>query len=1378
MSKAPTRNPLAADDGRPTVQELQGDGVFAQAARRWWLREKAVKFNPDVLRKEFYEVLENQSFGLKSLLILENLQFLEKFLWPNFSEDASYVHVILIALMINVKRRENLPIWEHLESPASHFSILFRRVLHMCLDQSLQLSIRLHLLSFIVTAFQSLDSALVRKECAPLVSIAIWHNLSSEEIRNAQLDAYPQSRKAWRASGKRFDAADDEAKVRLQFERGWLYSMILDFLNLMYKPIGMGEDPKQVSLYCERFIELLIDLESQLPTRRYVNFLLKDLHVLTAIKLSPLYSSSDDGLIRDLHGMLEHFVYFSIDDITGMQLSQEEYRQSHNARLAKLQRIAFRDFKDKLLILALANYGSLGQPSDLSGHLADLTDGEMVQLCQRLGLRTSYPKSVIFGIDRAFLTDAVISVHLRRKTFQEQTKSMSVLPNETTLFDESFVRDGFYDGTRPLAIPKLNLQYLTVGDFLWRSFVLYRHETYYGIRQSIEDSLKKMTPKIKYPSMETSFTGFSKMALQINRPSILEVLPPKVGEEHPAAVRAEVSLELGRVSADVLRDWESLLTGDVVFLLAVKGTDEGDKMITNGGSDKVNPAEKYGIKYLRAAEVVSVMDSQGRHIGTGENKVKSSRGQVKLHLKLDAQMYQIDSDNVKAGKPDIYDSVNVIIRRKGRENNFKPVLESIQDLTQTDVLMPTWLEDVFLGYGDPAGATNLPNTPQKVDFRDTFLNWQHVLESFPDMTIESEGEVDTSNGPPFVISQKAPVATKPSKKRRREQMDETADVNSLGVSTYHLPNMGPYPIDQPKMNSTRFTPTQIRAIRSGTNPGLTVIVGPPGTGKTDVATQIISNIYHNFPNQRTLLIAHSNQALNQLFEKITALDIDQRHLLRLGHGEDGLNTLHNYSKQGRVESFMDNRARLLAEVDRLAACLGAPGAHGDSCETAGYFHQVYVPSAWNKYKTAIEEAGDSVTVEQIRDTYPFATYFSNTPAPMFPADLTVDSALEIAQGGYRHISKIFSELEDIRPFELLRTPRDRQNYLLKKEARIIAMTSTHAAMRRQDIAKLGFHYDNIIMEEAAQITEIETIIPLALQKPVDGELPLQRVILCGDHLQNSPILQNIHLKQYTSLDQSLFARLVRLGVPVISLDQQGRARPSIANLYSWRYDNLSTLRALSSQPEFQRPNAGFAHDFQFINVGDYKGAGEIEPQKHFVQNLGEAEYAVAVYMYMRLLDYPANKITILTPYGGQRALIRDVLERRCKGNPVFGLPKVMTVDKYQGEQNDYVILSLVRTKRVGYLRDIRRMTVAFSRARLGLYVLGRREVFESCLELREAFKRLLEKGDGRLELTVGEMYGAERTEEAQKVVMEGVEHLGKYVYEMTQEKVKALQARL
>lgn len=105
-----------------------------------------------------------------------------------------------------------------------------------------------------------------------------------------------------------------------------------------------------------------------------------------------------------------------------------------------------------------------------------------------------------------------------------------------------------------------------------------------------------------------------------------------------------------------------------------------------------------------------------------------------------------------------------------------------------------------------------------------------------------------------------------------------------------------------------------------------------------------------------------------------------------------------------------------------------------------------------------------------------------------------------------------------------------------------------------------------------------------------------------------------------------------------------------------------------------------------------------------------------------------------------------------------------------------MILSLTRTTRVGYLRDLRRLTVALSRARLGLYVLGRRAIFENCYELREAF-RLLSLGEDKLQLVTGEMYPTIRLlgDEAKATEMVGVEHLGRYVFEMTQAKVAALR---
>lgn len=59
---------------------------------------------------------------------------------------------------------------------------------------------------------------------------------------------------------------------------------------------------------------------------------------------------------------------------------------------------------------------------------------------------------------------------------------------------------------------------------------------------------------------------------------------------------------------------------------------------------------------------------------------------------------------------------------------------------------------------------------------------------------------------------------------------------------------------------------------------------------------------------------------------------------------------------------------------------------------------------------------------------------------------------------------------------------------------------------------------------------------------------------------------------------------------------------------------------------------------------------------YFLKNLAEAEYVVAVYMYMRLIGYPAEKISILTTYNGQKFLIRDVIKLRCSKNPLIGNP--------------------------------------------------------------------------------------------------------------------------
>ena len=1268
----------AKPDGRPTIDDLQGDNACAEIARSNWLKSaKAPKVKSAVV-KEIWDALEKDKFDYRPLLILETLQILEKYLWPGFSEDASNHHVLLIAVILNVKRREDLPSWTHLTERPLEFSAFFRRILSMTVDLSLPMKIRTHLVSFMIAAFESLDNASVRKECAPLVSIGIWHNLHSEMVREEKFNNHLLLGKAWRAAEKKYNSADDAAKARLRFERSWLYTLLLDFVDKTYSDAG-GDAGQDNLHYCERFLELLIDLQSQLPTRRYVNSLLFDLNILPSIKLSPMFERDDHALFQDMYELLKHYIYFPIDEHSGQQLTPNEYYDAHTAKLANLQRVAFQSFEDKLKVLMLSDYGTCGQRDDLESHLKPLDDQELPELCRALGFRTEYPSQSTLVRDRAFWLEVLMLTYEWRPTYQEILKETSILPTEKTLYKSAFLRNESYNGLRPLAIPKLNLQYLTIGDFLWRSFVLHRAETFYAIRKDVEEVIKRVKPKAQAGG-QTRFTASSRMALPIPKPAIVNALPPKVGEFFPAKVEAEIVLDMSRLSPQILREWESLSPGDMVFLAAIHPHDENTG--SSNGHSELGSADRIGLRHLRAAEIERILDdkgkpSRGQQQERADGEFRRSK-QRRLLLKIDPVAYQRDNEQMDSSKASVYDSINLIIRRRGRENNFRSILESIRRLALSDVPAPSWFQEVFLGYGDPTSAVyrRLSNRLKSIDFRDTFLGWQHLVESIPGKTLEVGDEAEDTFGPPYVLEfsslDSAPSTSRPLKRRRGDPDEaEAPAAESVKVSTYKPLNAGPYTTDTTKLNTIRFTPTQIEAITSGSQPGLTVIVGPPGTGKTDVATQIINNIYHNFPAQRTLLIARSNQALNQLFQKITALDIDERHLLRLGHGEEELETDVSYSKYGRVESFLERGAMYLAEVKRLSQSINAPGAHWNSCETADYFNSVYIKPLWTRYWDSIQRK-DSI-VEGIVESFPFHQYFANAPQPLFHPQASKEAVVDVVRGCYRHIEKIFTELEDIRPFEILRNSRDKANYLLVQEARIIAMTSTHAAMRRQEIADLGFHYDNVIMEEAAQITEIENFIPLALQKPVDGKLPLQRIVLCGDHLQNSPIVQNLAFRQYANLEQSLFLRLIRLGVPSITLDAQGRARPSLASLYQWRYPNLTSLPLVQTSPEFLVANAGFRFDYQFIDVPDFNGKGETEPSPHFIQNLGEAEYAVAIYQYMRLLGYPASKISILTTYAGQRALIRDVLAHRCKGNMerLFGMPRIVTtVDKYQGEQND------------------------------------------------------------------------------------------------------------
>ncbi|XP_071955366.1 RNA helicase aquarius-like isoform X2 [Antedon mediterranea] len=1300
----------------PTVNQIISDSL-TQLASRFWAPNSPIPlqpFDPKVVEDVYLNELVKTKFAIRRVMLLEFSQYLENFLWPNYDPTkSSKAHILSVAVLINEKFREGVPAWQAVTNKPEHFPAFFNHVLNLSLEEEasiISLQEQTLLLTFLVHCFNSLGVDLIREQVQRLVSLPMWVSLLPARLEQ-ELKKDKRYRKFWNVVKKNDAKADEETTKRNHFERHFLSSLIQRFYKVLDSIPEKGDVKNERLRYCERFVELLVDLEAQLPTRRFFNVVMDDCQVVVRCMLSSLLKRPDGKLFSELLDMLKFYSGFEISDSTGSALTDHQMTERHYDRMSLLQRTVYK-FIPELKQFALSNIGNVDTRKSLTKHFEMISTQQLHEVAAAINLLPSLSEEEETTLERSFLLNLLVSRHERRPSQIQALNETPLYPTEEILWDENIVPTQYYSGEGCLALPKLNLQFLTLHDYLLRNFNLFRLESTYEIRQDIEDALYRMKP---WHAEDGSpyFGGWARMAQPITAFSVVEVSKPNIGENHPSQVKADVTLTLN-LRRNIKSEWEGLRKHDVAFLITVY-----PKLKIGTRFDfKGDFVENVGIVYVRGCEIEGMLDNDGKVIEEGPEPKPEIHGSFRtFRVWLDSNQYQRDMSATAEGGEDVYESFNIMMRRKPKENNFKAVLETIRDLMNTDWVVPDWLHDIILGYGDPGAAhySRLPNQVATLDWNDTFLNVDHVKASFPNNEVNSTG---SNVMPPYKLT--FPIKNVSRKRKRDEKKkEEEKEDKKIEVMAHVIPNRGPYPYNQPKKNTIQFTPTQIEAIRAGMQPGLTMVVGPPGTGKTDVAVQVISNIYHNFPDQRTLIVTHSNQALNQLFEKIMALDIDERHLLRLGHGEEGLETEKDFSRYGRVNYVLGQRLELLQEVERLQESLSVSGDVAYTCETASHFFLYQVVARWEKFLSLIrKKAGECSGIQQ---HFPFHKYFANAPQPLFKGN-TYEEDMDIAEGCYRHIKKIFQQLEEFRAFELLRSGLDRSKYLLIKEAKIIAMTCTHAALKRRDLVEAGFKYDNILMEEAAQILEIETFVPLLLQNPEDGFNRLKRWIMIGDHHQLPPVIKNMAFQKYSNMEQSLFTRLVRLGVPTVDLDAQGRARSSLCALYSWRYKKLGNLPHVQLQDEFQKANAGLVFDYQLINVVDFNWVGESEPNPYFYQNLAEAEYVVALFMYMRLQGYPADKISILTTYNGQKHLIRDVIKQRCGSNPLIGEPnKITTVDRFQGQQNDYILLSLVRTKTVGHLRDVRRLVVAMSRARLGLYIFARASLFQNCYELQPVF---------------------------------------------------------
>ena len=134
-------------------------------------------------------------------------------------------------------------------------------------------------------------------------------------------------------------------------------------------------------------------------------------------------------------------------------------------------------------------------------------------------------------------------------------------------------------------------------------------------------------------------------------------------------------------------------------------------------------------------------------------------------------------------------------------------------------------------------------------------------------------------------------------------------------------------------------------------------------------------------------------------------------MLRLGHGEELLETEKDFSRAGRVNHMLKRRLELLVKVERLAKTLDLPADSGSTCETAAYFFHANVLARWEAF-TSNAAARKSEGAAPVALLFPFNDYFSDAPSqPLFKGG-SFDADMATAQGCYRHLQGIFTALDE------------------------------------------------------------------------------------------------------------------------------------------------------------------------------------------------------------------------------------------------------------------------------------------------------------------------------------------------------------------------------
>eukprot|EP00397_Hematodinium_sp_SG-2012_P011294 GEMP01011430.1.p1 GENE.GEMP01011430.1~~GEMP01011430.1.p1 ORF type:complete len:895 (+),score=199.26 GEMP01011430.1:243-2927(+) len=499
-----------------------------------------------------------------------------------------------------------------------------------------------------------------------------------------------------------------------------------------------------------------------------------------------------------------------------------------------------------------------------------------------------------------------------------------------------------------------------------------------------------------------------------------------------------------------------------------------------------------------------------------------------------------------------------------------------------------------------------------------------------------------------------------------------------------------------KTLESRFNRSQLAAIHSSRkSEGITLIQGPPGTGKTSTIIGILSVLLQCKGGRSAPGTTAVKDKMDIEDESSTSEDEVESKARRTALLKKSMSYMH----AGFEGSWMDNE--LYSFDMKTCRQFGKPV----------YIRENNVKQMWKE--------GDHAIPQKVLVTAP-----SNGAVDEIIRRLVQDGL--ISADGCRKTPRLVrcgpNVHETLQPHSLnfMATARakstgggtadqgkmERAKQQILDEAQIILATNSVAGSR--DLLHYSDDFDTVVIDEASQGVELSTLIPL-----IAG---CRRLILVGDPKQLPATVFSQAAKE-CGYDRSLFQRLQESAHPVNMLNEQFRMHPQIAMFPSSMFYD-SKLKSHYSARQFEEKfPAPWTTVPCFAPVTFFHVPGKESMMMQSYSNEAEADFILHLVQTVKKL-YEGDlqwikQIGVISPYQEQVKLIRKKFKERMPewvDADKHVLVDISTVDGFQGREKEVIIVSTVRadaTKNsIGFLRDVRRMNVAFTRPRRSLWVVG------------------------------------------------------------------------